>query len=314
MSTDQEINSIVRIENAINQTLALEDFAAADITVHIKRLDLIHPEVNGNKWFKLKYNLKKAQESEHKTLLTFGGAWSNHIHATASAGFITGIKTIGIIRGEESNTPSSTIIHAKKNGMQLEYITRLAYAEKETEDFIGWLHEEHGSFHLVPEGGSNYLGINGCMEILSAEDKQQYDYICCACGTGSTLAGLLMSAPSSQNFIGFPALKDGAFLKEEIIKQLRYFLMSDELAREFETQFELITDYHFGGYAKWNDELIQFIKKFESTTGIPLDQVYTGKMMYGLADLIKKNHFTKGTRILVIHSGGLQGKAGALLV
>lgn len=273
----------------------------------VKRLDLIHPEVSGNKWYKLKYNIEKALQSEHQTLLTFGGAWSNHIHATASAGRIFGIKTIGIIRGEEPNNWSNTLLHAKACGMQLEFVTRLAYAEKETEDFIGWLHEQHGAFHLVPEGGSNYLGINGCMEILD-EDDDEYEYICCPVGTAATLAGLILSAKPHQKILGFSVLKDGAFLKEEVLKHLKYFLMNDDLVKEYISQFEIITTYDFGGYAKWTNELISFINHFELNHFIALDQVYTGKMFYGVMDLLKQNYLDKDKRILVLHTGGLQGK------
>lgn len=293
----------ISIENSANQELTFQFPNPKNIRADIKRLDLIHPEVNGNKWFKLMYNIQKANESEPKTILTFGGPWSNHIYATASAGLLAGIKTIGIIRGEEPLEWSSTLLHAKACGMQLEFITRLAYAEKETEDFVGWLHEEFGSFHLVPEGGSNYLGINGCMEILTELDKKQYDYICCSCGTAATLAGILLSAGSNQKVIGFASMKGGGFLRDEVTKHIRYFLMNDELAEEYSSQFEIMTDYHFGGYGKWNEELIDFIKQSK----IPFDQIYTGKMMYGLFDMIEKNYFPDNARILVIHSGGLQG-------
>ncbi len=303
-----DIASLVNTNLAINQELTSEEFSSANISIHVKRLDLIHPEVNGNKWFKLKYNLQKASTNAHRTLLTFGGAYSNHIHATASAGKIFGLKTIGIIRGEEPANWSPTLLYAKQNGMQLEFITRLAYAEKETEDFVGWLHEEYGSFHLVPEGGSNYLGVNGCMEILTESDKKNYDYICCACGTGATLAGLLLSASPSQKLIGFPVFKHGEFLNDEVIKHLKYFLMNAELAQEFQSQFSLASDYHFGGYAKWNDELLMFIQKFGMKYDIPLDQVYTGKMLFGILDMVRKNYFPPGARILILHTGGLQGR------
>jgi len=288
---------------AINQQVNFSGHSYA-----VKRLDLLHPEINGNKWFKLRYNIEKALESNHKTLLTFGGAWSNHIHATASAGKIFGIKTIGIIRGEEPKEWSATLLHAKSCGMQLEFITRLAYEEKETEDFIGWLHDEYGSFHLVPEGGSNFLGINGCTEILTDVDKENFEYICCSCGTGATLAGILLSMKPNQKALGFSALKNGDFLKDEVLKHLRYFLMDDQLAGEYLVQFEIITDYDFGGYAKWNDQLLAFMKNFEVTHGIPLDQVYTGKMLYGISDLFSNGYFSANAKVLAIHTGGLQGK------
>lgn len=273
----------------------------------VKRLDLIHPEVSGNKWYKLKYNIEKVLQSEHRTLLTFGGAWSNHIYATASAGKLFGFKTIGVIRGEEPQQLSATLQFARACGMQLEFVTRLAFAEKETDDFIEWLHSIYGDFHDVPEGGSNYLGVNGCLEILDEEDAQ-YDYICCPCGTGATLAGLILSAKPHQKVIGFSVLKNGDFLKEEVIKHLRHFLRNDELALEYLSQFEIITAYDFGGYAKWTNELISFINHFELNYFIPLDQIYTGKMFFGVMDLLKRNYFELSRRILVLHTGGLQGK------
>ncbi len=277
----------------------------------MKRLDLIHPSINGNKWFKLKYNIEKVLLTQHKTMLTFGGAWSNHIHATAAAGKEFGFKTIGVIRGEEPSRYSTTLLLAKECGMQLEFISREAYREKEGEDFKGWLHEQFGSFHLVPEGGSNFLGVNGCMEILSEEDKE-FDFICGACATGATLAGLLLAMKPHQHAIGFSVLKNGNFLAEEVKKQLKSVLNDDEAVEEISSRFEIVTDYHFDGYGKWNDELLQFVSGFESEHHIPLDQVYTGKMMFGLMDLIPKNHFPGGSKILAIHTGGLQGKTGIL--
>jgi len=276
----------------------------------MKRLDVIHPDVNGNKYYKLKYNIESVLRSEHKTMLTFGGPWSNHIYSSASAGAALGIKTIGIIRGEEPQEWSNTLLHAKACGMQLEFIERLAYAEKDTEDFKGWLHDEYGSFHLVPEGGSNFLGINGCMEILTQDDKENFDVICCAAGTGATAAGLLLSMKDNQQLLVFPALKDGGFLRDEILKHLQYFLMDTEAAVALTQRVEVITDYHFGGYGKWNDELLQFIKKFEEDYAIPLDQIYTGKLMYGIKDQILKRSELADKKVLAIHTGGLQGKAG----
>lgn len=276
----------------------------------LKRLDLIHPEVNGNKFFKLKYNLEAAMQSSHRTILTFGGPWSNHIHATAATGALTGIKTIGIIRGEEPVKYSNTLEFARNCGMQLEFIERLAYAEKETEDFKGWLHDQYGLFHLVPEGGSNFLGINGCLEILSEPDTRNYEVVCCACGTGATAAGLLMKMKDNQKLMAFSSMKNGGFLKDEIFKHIRYFLMDDEAASLLMSRVEVVTDYHFGGYGKWTEELKDFIDGFQQKTGIALDQVYTGKMIYGLTDMMSERSDLKDAKILAIHTGGLQGRAG----
>lgn len=284
-------------------------FSGKDIA--IKRLDTIHPSVNGNKIYKLKYNLEKALGNPGQSLLTFGGAYSNHIHATAAAGHLAGVATIGIIRGNElatSHSLSSTLEFAKAQGMHLEFVTREAYAEKDTEDFKGWLYEQFGDIHIVPEGGSNFLGVNGCMEILSESDKTEFDLIACAVGTGATLAGILLSMKPNQYLLGFSSLRHGDWLRDEVIKHLRYFLMNDDAAIELASQFRIVTSYDFGGYAKWNNELIQFIQQFEKEYGIPLDQVYTGKMMYGLLDMLANGELKHYDRILAIHTGGLQGR------
>jgi 1-aminocyclopropane-1-carboxylate deaminase len=287
--------------------------AAKGVTLDIKRLDLLHPHVNGNKGFKLKYNLLKAMSEEGQAVLTFGGAWSNHIYATAAAGKELGIRTIGIIRGEElakgeGAQHSATLEFAKACGMHLEFVSRLDYEEKNTDEFKAWLHGKFGDFHLVPEGGSNYYGINGCMEILTDSDKQLYDVVALAVGTGATLAGMLLSATSRQRFIGFSALKGGDFLRDDVLRHLEYFLMNNELAGDFAPQFSIETAYHFGGYGKWTDELMGFIREIESAHQLPLDQIYTGKALFGLLDLVAHDRFTAGERILFVHTGGLQGR------
>ncbi len=302
---------VIDISHIHYSKIPLQNGDEKEHIVAIKRLDQLHPTVNGNKYYKLKYNIEKTLQQPHKTMLTFGGAHSNHIHATAAAGQLFGFNTIGIIRGEELENEqmhSSTLAFAKSCGMQLEFVTRSAYAEKETEDFKGWLHEQYGSFHLVPEGGSNFLGINGCLEILSNEDKDNYDIIACACGTAATLAGIVLTLQPHQKALGFSVLKNGSWLKDEVIKHIQYFLMDYELANEYADKFEIITPYDFGGYAKYNQQLIDFILDFEKQHGVTLDQVYTGKMMFGLADLIHNNEFALDQRILAIHTGGLQGR------
>jgi len=290
------------------QRLSLDSIASNHVVVDVKRLDRLHPHINGNKGFKLKYNVLKALEEGHKTLVTFGGAWSNHIYSAAAAGREFGLKTIGIIRGEEPKEYSSTLAFAKQQGMQLVFVSRLDYEEKNTEEFKAWLHDQFGAFHLVPEGGSNFYGINGCMEILSDADKKNYDVIACSCGTGATLAGLVLSANNAaQKFIGFSALKGGDFLKVDVLKHIEYTLMNKELALEFEDQFRIETAYHFGGYGKWNDELLSFINSMRQTQDLPLDQIYTAKALYGLIDLIERKEIATSSRVLFLHTGGLQG-------
>lgn len=280
------------------------------VRIDVKRLDSMHPTISGNKWYKLKYNLERAMAADHCTLLTMGGAWSNHIYATAAAGAAAGIRTIGVIRGEEPAAYSSTLRFAREQGMTLKFISRLDYEERNTEEFKAWLHDEFGAFHLVPEGGSNYYGVNGCMEILAENDLHSYSHVACACGTGATLAGMLIGSKGHAQFIGFSALKGGEFLQDEVIKHIEYFLMDRMLAEEFRSQFNIETAYHFGGYGKWNDELIAFIRTMETDYALPLDQVYTGKALYGLLKKIAQGEIAPGSNVLFIHTGGLQGRAG----
>lgn len=270
-----------------------------DISLTIKREDLIHSFVSGNKFRKLKYNLLQAKAENKTTLLTFGGAFSNHIAAVAYAGKEQGFKTIGIIRGEEildKIEENPTLKFAQENGMQFEFVTREDYRHKSEASFIEKLKEKFGDFYLVPEGGTNELAVKGCEEILTDEDAV-FDYVCCAVGTGGTISGLINSALSHQKVLGFPALK-GDFLTDEI----RIFAKKDN--------WNLISDYHFGGYGKINLELIEFINAFFEENKVPLDPIYTGKMVFGVIDLIHKNYFPAGSKILLIHTGGLQGIDG----
>ncbi|WP_298900183.1 1-aminocyclopropane-1-carboxylate deaminase/D-cysteine desulfhydrase [uncultured Psychroserpens sp.] len=272
---------------------------SVDNQVYIKPEYLIHPHISGNKYRKLKYNLIEAKRLQKKCLLTFGGAFSNHIAAVASAGQEFGFETIGVIRGEELQSKidsNPTLSFAETCGMRFKFVSRQDYKCKTDDHFLFELHKEFGDFYLIPEGGTNELAIKGCEEILTKYDNH-YDYVCCSVGTGGTISGLINSALPHQKILGFPALK-GEFLQEEIAKFATH------------TNWELITNYHFGGYAKVSDELIAFINTFKRLHHIPLDPVYTGKMMYGIYDLIKKNYFPKDSKILVIHSGGLQGIDG----
>jgi 1-aminocyclopropane-1-carboxylate deaminase len=281
----------------LNQSIAID--LPKGISLVIKREDLIHPFVSGNKFRKLKYNLLQAKSENQSTLLTFGGAYSNHIAAVAYAGKENGFQTIGIIRGDEladKIASNPTLKFAQECGMQLGFVSREAYRLKTEAAFLEQLEEQYGSFYLVPEGGTNAFAIKGCEEILTNEDTV-FDYIGCAIGTGGTISGIINSALSYQKVLGFPALK-GEFLQDEI----RNFVHNDN--------WELITDYHFGGYAKVNDELIAFINWFFEQTQIPLDPVYTGKMVFGIFDLITKNYFPENSKILLIHTGGLQGIQG----
>ena len=291
------MNSIFNIENSKNESIKTN--FGLDFKLEIKREDLIHPIISGNKYRKLKYNITFAKKQNLNTLLTFGGAFSNHIAATAAAGKAYGFKTIGIIRGEElingiDNNP--TLKYAKQCGMVFKFISRTDYRNKEELHFIESLKNEFGDFYLIPEGGTNVLAVKGCEEILNETDMG-FDYICTSVGTGGTLAGLINCSKPSQQVLGFSTLK-GDFLQEDISK----FAKKDN--------WKLITNYHFGGYAKINEELIAFINQFKLRNDIQLDPIYTGKMMFGIFDMIKNGYFSKGSKILAIHTGGLQGIKG----
>jgi len=274
-----------------------------EITLVIKREDLLHEHVSGNKFRKLYYNVIVAKEKSYDTLLTFGGAYSNHIAATAAAGKELGIKTIGVIRGDELGknikqtlAENPTLNFAHSQGMKFYFVNRKEYRDKHQPDFIANLSKLFGRFYLVPEGGTNELAIKGTEEILTKDDAE-FDYICSAVGTGGTIAGLINSALPHQKILGFPALKEN-FLHHNIHKFAK------------ENNWELIRDYHFGGFAKIDKKLIDFINMVYTLHNLPLDAVYTGKMLYGIIDLIKQDYFPKGSKILAIHTGGLQGNRG----
>jgi len=271
------------------------------VRLSVKREDLLHPIISGNKFRKLKYNILEAKKQNKNTLLTFGGAYSNHISATAFAGKEFGFKTIGIIRGEElakdfahTVNTNSTLNFAYKNGMKLKFVNRSVYRKKNELSFIEQLKNEFGNFYLIPQGGTNTLAVKGCEEILNENDTK-YDYICVASGTGGTISGIINSVKPKQKVIGFPALK-GDFLEKEIQPYIKK-----------NKNYQWIHDFHFGGFAKINNELIRFINDFYNQYKIPLDPIYTAKMFYGIEKLIEGDFFKKGTEILAIHTGGLQG-------
>lgn len=265
--------------------------------ISIKRLDLIHPQISGNKFFKLKYNLLAARQQGFEKVLTFGGAYSNHIAATAFAAHKFGFQSLGMIRGEElAQRPfNPTLATAQKFGMQLEFISRNAYRQKDQPDFLQHLQQQYPDFYLIPEGGTNALAVQGCREILTAEDAQ-FDLICCAVGTGGTFAGLIEASQQHQQLLGFSALK-GDFLTHEVAQLTT------------KRNWRILDNYCCGGYAKTTPELIQFIQTFEQRYNIPLEQVYTGKMLRGIFDLIDQDKIGPDQKILLIHTGGLQGRA-----
>lgn len=276
----------------------------AAVSLFIKREDLNHPSIQGNKYWKLLYNIEEAKRLNRKTLITFGGAFSNHIHATAAAGKAAGLQTVGIIRGERIAPLNYTLASAEAYGMELHFISRTAYRNKDENSFLNDLNTRFPNSYIIPEGGTNELAIKGC-QVLAKEIQQQdkFDIICLPVGTGGTITGLITGYPNCQQIIGFSSLK-GNFLKKDV-GQLLLTYNSNTYAN-----FSINNDYHFGGYAKHQSNLITFINEFKQKHDIPLEPIYTGKMMYGIYDLIQNGAFPSDCRILAIHTGGLQGIVG----
>lgn len=272
----------------------------SEAEIFILHEDEIHPEISGNKFRKLKYNLEEFSKGNYNAVLTFGGAYSNHIRAVAAAGKEFKFRTIGIIRGEEIESKineNPTLSFAQSCGMQFKFISREQYRNKTDPGFSDKLKADFGNVYILPEGGTNPLAVKGCEEILGTHTRE-FDLVCCPVGTGGTISGLINSCEENQKIIGFPALKDSGFLKDEIKK---YTSRSNWVITE---------NFHFGGYAKITNELLDFINGFKNEFNVTLDPVYTGKMMFGIMTLLHENHFTKGTKILAVHTGGLQGIEG----
>ena len=272
------------------------------VALQVLRLDQAHPEVSGNKFYKLQYNLQEALRQNHHQVLTFGGAYSNHIYATAAAAREVGLDSVGIIRGELLDVQNPTLAFARAAGMSLLGISREHYREKNNPTFLESLRKQFGDFYLIPEGGTNTLAIQGTREILTAFHFS-FSHVLTPIGTGGTFAGIAASLIPHQKLLGISALK-GEGIREEISNLLK--------AEEIQSKgsLEIVTQYHQGGYAKWTTELIDFIHWFWDTFDIPLDPIYTGKMAFACWDLLQKNYFPLGSRILLIHTGGLQGNRG----
>lgn len=292
------MNSYLKTNHqAIIQPVVFDEIK--DGQLFVLREDLIGAPVYGNKFRKLKYNVLEAQKTDKKTLLTFGGAYSNHIAAVAAMGNYCGLDTVGIIRGDElvnSWQENPTLQLASKNGMQFEFVSREQYRKKESAEFLEPLNQKYHSPFIIPEGGTNELAIKGCEEILT-QAHSEFNIVCVAAGTGGTAAGLANSCLAHQKVMAFSSLK-GDFLKKDIKKWAK------------NEQWSLTDLYSFGGYGKINQDLIAFINSFYQQTTIALDPLYTGKMIYGIIDLLKTNYFPEKTRILAVHTGGLQGIEG----
>jgi 1-aminocyclopropane-1-carboxylate deaminase/D-cysteine desulfhydrase-like pyridoxal-dependent ACC family enzyme len=279
------------------------------ITLYVKRDDLIHPDVSGNKWRKLNHNVAKAVQRGSDTLLTLGGAYSNHIAATAAAGAMMGLKTIGVIRGEDADLDNSTLSFARSRGMSLHRISREAYREAGSWDFMDNLKADFGHFYFIPEGGSNQLGVLGCMDILKEIDLAP-KRIFVASGTATTLSGMALANRYNAELYGVSALKGGAFLRDVVAKNLKQIYGDEETEHDRMAFVHLLDKHHFGGYAKTTDELIRFIRDFWMQTGIKLDPVYTAKCAFAMCDFAERQAPVSPENWVLVHTGGMQGVAG----
>ena len=291
--TEQLVNLKLADVQSVRHPVIVQHDARLDIL----RLDKIHPTISGNKWFKLKHNLQEAIAQNKESIITIGGAYSNHILATAAACKELGLKSFGLIKGDKPAEPSCTLQAAIEWGMQIDFKPRSFFQQPELLNSI--INEEYPDSYLVEEGGRNDKGILGAEEILRLVNPGKYRYICCSIGTGTMMAGIVNASENGQKVIGLSSLK---ILDRE--NELSRFLETKTYARK---NYEIIYDYHFGGYARYSEGLIQFMNDFNSITSIPTDIVYTAKLIYGTLDLIKSGYFEPQMGILVIHSGGLQG-------
>ncbi|MFN3916459.1 MAG: 1-aminocyclopropane-1-carboxylate deaminase/D-cysteine desulfhydrase [Flavobacteriales bacterium] len=291
------------------QEIILPEITEAKIRLFVKRDDLIHPYVSGNKWRKLEYNIAAFKASKKAKLLTFGGAFSNHLVATAAACNQADVPCMGVIRGEDADFNNPTLAVAAAQGMELHAINREEYNLKAMPEYKEELYNRFGSVFVVPEGGANHYGVNGCMNIVK-ELKFSPDYVAVATGTGTTLAGISIAADKKTKVIGFPALKGGVFIENEARKLLYQTLFDEDYVKEILNKVTLETRFHFGGYGKVDENLVAFVNHFYQKTHIPLDLVYTGKLFFGLMNLIASGYFPAGSSIVAIHTGGLQGNEG----
>lgn len=270
-----------------------------DVELWVKRDDLLHPIISGNKWRKLKYILAHALSLDADTLVSMGGAYSNHLHALAYMGLLLGLKTKALVRGERPIPLTPTLQDMHDWGMTLQFVSRSEYRLLRQYQGCHDLPGIQPGEYWLPEGGAQALALKGVAELVH-EIVSPYDVLCVPCGTGTTLAGLVAAAPQTTTVLGFAALKNAGFLRADV----------ENLLPHPHSNWQINLEYHFGGFAKTNPELISFIDGFGLKTAIPLEPVYTGKMLYGLYDLIGKRFFKPGQRIIAVHTGGLQGNRG----
>lgn len=301
MTVKENIKTIDLNKSVLQRVILPND--NPEISVYLKRDDLLHSEISGNKWRKLKYNLIEAKKLGYNKLLTFGGAFSNHIYAVAAAGKILGFRTIGIIRGEENLPLNPTLQFAVNRGMELHYLSRSIYRKRIDKNFHVEIAKRFGNVYIIPEGGTNSFALEGVAEIVDELDIN-FDYLFTPVGSGGTLAGLVYGLNGRKNIVGISSLKNGNYLNQivaELVEMKLPFVPAN---------WRIICDYSFGGFAKIKPALVEFVKHFYSLNSIELDYIYNGKMLFAVDDMIKNNYFSKGTNIIALHTGGLQGNAG----
>ena len=289
------------------QAVRHDAFLSHGLELFVKRDDLLHPLVSGNKWRKLKYNLLEAERLGCSRLVTFGGAFSNHLAAVAAAGQAFGFETVGVVRGEQAEPLNPTLAFAAKCGMVLHFTSRTDYREKSRTELLEILGIDATDSLVLPDGGANSFALPGCREIVTETEQQLGhlpDFFINACGTGATLAGIATGiAERNSTALGISVLK-GGFLQKEVEK----LLAKSEIPNP--QSAIVLDDFHFGGYAKWTSALIDFINDFKRKTGISLDPIYTGKAFFAAAQLAEQGFFPEGSSIVLVHTGGLQGIAG----
>ncbi|MGQ0738399.1 MAG: 1-aminocyclopropane-1-carboxylate deaminase/D-cysteine desulfhydrase [Bacteroidota bacterium] len=284
----------IRLSNISTDKITWPAFESNGIGADMLRLDKIHPLISGNKWFKLRYYLQEAKQQNKERIVTSGGAWSNHIIATAAACKLRSISCTGIIRGERPAVLSNTLQQAAELGMEFIFISRGDYAAQKIPE-----HLQNETNYTIPQGGYGVAGARGASEMLNYCDREKYTHICCAVGTGTMLAGLADAALPLQQVIGISVLKNNSQPEKDV----------KNLIKKENNNFRILYDYHSGGYAKYNVQLIYFMNEFFRQTGIPTDFVYTGKLSFAVTDLVQKDFFPPRSRLLLIHSGGLTGNA-----
>lgn len=293
-------------ETPVQEIVGIPILERAGVRLLVKREDCNHPEISGNKWWKLKYNIAEASASG-RPIVTFGGAWSNHIYATAAASFEAGLRSTGIIRGEKIMPLNATLAFASEKGMQFRFVDRSTYRLKNSAAFVAQLQDELGDFYLIPEGGTNELAVKGCAEFAQMHLADlAFDHLFLPVGTGGTMAGIVAGLADRRRVAGVAVLKGGDFLNQEVRR------LVDSHAHRSYSNWHILTDYHLGGYARTTPDLIEAIRKMKDHHNLPLDHVYTAKAFMAILSEAGRGRFARGETVLLLHTGGLQGSRDIL--